>query len=91
VANVLQDLEVGWEVFELLAHFRADARALVATGRAGLVVEVVLDLNPFQALGQLLAAVHVAVLDATSRERFARLGCDARFIQRQLFEELAKE
>ena len=55
------------------------------------VVQVVLDLDPLQALGQLLPAVLVAVLDAPGDELLAGFFCDARFVERQLLDHLAEQ
>ena len=52
--------------------------------RARLVVQVVLDLDPLQMLGQLLPAVLVAVLHAAGDELLARFLFDARLVERHL-------
>jgi len=90
---VLQNLEAGREVFELLAHLGPDPAALVSAGRTSLLLwrQVVLDLDPLQLLGQLLPAMLVAVLDAPSGQRLARFFGNAGLVQRQLVHDLAEE
>jgi hypothetical protein len=51
----------------------------------------VLDLDPLQALGQLLAAVLVAVLRPPRDELLAGFVGDARLVERQLFDHLAEQ
>jgi hypothetical protein len=59
MADVRQDLEAGRKIFQLLAHFGPDPLARLAASRAVLLFwdQVMLDRDPLQVLGQLLAAV----------------------------------
>lgn len=91
MADVLKYLEAGRKIFQLLADFRPDPLPLLAAGRAGLVLQVVLDRNPFQVFWQLLPAVRVAALHAAGDEWLSCFLGDARLVQRERFHALAEE
>lgn len=77
-------MERGRQIFELLAYFLADSLADLAAAGTGLfgILEVVLDLDAGQALGQGLAAVVVAIPDQTHDHLVTRLFGDARLVER---------
>ena len=93
MANVLEDLEAGWEVFELFAHLDADPATNLAATRARLLLigQVVVDLDSFKLLGKLLSAVLVAILNPTRDEWLARFFLDTRLVDRQFIDHLAEK
>ncbi len=93
MANVPEDLEAGRKVLELLADLGTHPAALATTGRASLLAigQVVLDLDPFQVLGQLLPTVLVAVFRPAHHQRLARFLDNAGLVERKLLDGLAEE
>jgi hypothetical protein len=80
VADVLEHLEAGGEIFELLGDFLADAAAFQPAAGAQLLfgLKVMFDGDARQRLGQLRPPV--LVLDATSLEHFAGFTLHRRLI-----------
>ena len=93
VPNVLEHLEAGREVFELLAHLGADPTTFIPTGWTNFlsILQIVLDLDALELLGQLLTTVRMTALHTTRHQRLAGFCLNTRLIQRHLFYDLAKQ